>query len=71
MFVVAFAGTISHISMGAEIYPVPIAVVVIFCLFGAVISARFANKCEIKKLNHVVGVVLMILGIATILIKVI
>lgn len=71
MSVVALTGTVSHISMGAEIYPVPMAVVVLSCLFGAVISARFANKCEIRKLNHVVGVVLMILGIATILIKVI
>lgn len=33
-------------------------------------AAKFANKCEIKKLNRVVGVVLAILGIVTILIKI-
>lgn len=69
MTLVALTGAVSHVSMGAEIFPVPMAVVVISCLIGAVVSARFANKCEIKKLNHVVGVVLTILGIATIAIK--
>lgn len=37
---------------------------------GAWGAAKFANKCEIKKLNRVVGVVLAILGIVTILIKI-
>lgn len=36
----------------------------------AAVSAKFANRCEIKKLNHVVGVVLMFLGTITILLKV-
>lgn len=71
MSIVALTGTVSHISMGANIYPLPMAVTVISCLIGALISARFANKCEIKKLNRVVGVVLSILGIVTILIKII
>lgn len=71
MSIVALTGTVSHVSMGANIYPLPMAVTVISCLIGAVVSARFANKCEIKKLNRVVGVVLSILGIVTILIKII
>ena len=66
---IRIAGAVSHVSMGAEIFPVPMAVVVTSCLIGAVVSARFANKCEIKKLNHVVGVVLTIWGIDTIAIK--
>lgn len=69
MSVVALTGTVSHVSMGADIYPLPMAVIVICCLVGAVVSAKFANKCEIKKLNRIVGVVLLILGIVTIGIK--
>ncbi|MBP3507417.1 MAG: hypothetical protein J6K43_13575 [Lachnospiraceae bacterium] len=41
------------------------------CVVGAYGSAKFANRCEIKKLNKVVGVVLAILGMVTIVIKVI
>ncbi|MDY2938087.1 MAG: sulfite exporter TauE/SafE family protein [Fusicatenibacter sp.] len=71
MTLVALTGAISHVSMGAQIFPVPMIVVVVSCLIGAVVSARFANKCEIRKLNHVVGVILTILGILTIAIKLI
>ncbi len=70
MSAVALTGAVSHVSMGADIYPLPMTIVVISCLIGALVSARFANKCEIRKLNRVVGVVLMILGVGTILIKV-
>ena len=70
MSLVALTGAVSHISMGAEIFPLPMAVVMAFCLIGAIVSARFANKCEIKKLNRVVGSVLLVLGIFTILIKI-
>lgn len=45
-------------------------VVVAACLFGAVISARFANRCDMKKLNRVIGSVLLILGVVTILLKI-
>ena len=45
------------------------AVVVLTCLLGALVSARFANRCEIRKLNRVVGTVLLILGIGTIALK--
>ena len=71
MSIVALTGTISHVSMGANIYPLPMAVIVIACLIGALVSAKFANRCEIRRLNRVVGVVLSILGIVTILIKII
>ncbi|MDD7280840.1 sulfite exporter TauE/SafE family protein [Floccifex sp.] len=69
MSAVALTGTISHISMGAEIFALPMLIVVAACLLGAIVSSKFANKCEIKKLNRVVGVVLLILGVFTILIK--
>lgn len=70
MTLVALTGAVSHISMGAGIYPFPMACIILSCLFGAVVSARFANRCEIKKLNRVVGCVLLILGIATLVIKI-
>lgn len=69
MSLVALTGAVSHVSMGAEIFPGPMALVMGCCLLGAVVSARFANRCEIKKLNRIVGVVLMILGVLTIAIK--
>lgn len=69
MSLVALIGAVSHVSMGADIYPLPMAIIVVSCLVGAVVSAKFANKCEIRKLNRIVGVVLLILGIATISIK--
>lgn len=69
MTLVALTGAVSHVTMGAEIYPLPMAIVVVSCLLGAIISARFANKCEIKKLNKVVGITLSFLGIITIAIK--
>ena len=65
----ALTGAVSHVSLGAQIFPLPMAVVVLSCLFGAWISARFANRCEIKRLNRIVGVVLVLLGIVTIAIK--
>ena len=70
MTLVALTGAVSHISMGAQIFPIPMLIVVISCLLGALVSAKFANKCEITRLNKIVGVVLTILGVATILIKV-
>lgn len=69
MTLVALTGAVSHISMGAQIFPVPMLVVVLSCLVCALVSARFANRCEIRRLNKIVGVVLTILGVATILIK--
>lgn len=71
MSLVALTGAISHISMGAEIFPGPMLLVMAFCLFGALMSAKFANRCEIRRLNRIVGLVLLLLGIVTIAIKVI
>ena len=69
MSIVALTGAVSHIAMGAQIFPLPMVIVVGSCLIGAVTSARFANKCEIHRLNRIVGIVLLILGVVTIAIK--
>lgn len=52
-----------------RIFPLPMAVVVLSCLLGAVVSAKFANRCEIARLNRIVGIVLVLLGIVTITVK--
>lgn len=70
MTVVALTGAGSHLLMGASMDPGPAAVTILACLVGACVSAKFANRCEIRKLNRVVGLVLMALGIITVLIKV-
>ena len=69
MSVVALTGAISHFSMGAKISPLPMTIVIVSCLLAAVVSAKFANKCEIKKLNRVVGISLIILGVFTLVLK--
>lgn len=69
MTLVALTGTISHISMGASVEVIPTSIVIVFCLISAYVSAKFANKCDIKRLNKIVGICLSALGILTILIK--
>lgn len=67
MTFVAFVGAVSHILMGAQIYWGPMILIVLICLISAVTAAKFANRCEIVKLNHVIGIVLLILGICTLI----
>lgn len=69
MSLVALTGAVSHVSLGAQLFPLPMAIVVASCLLGAVVSAKFANRCEIRRLNRIVGAVLILLGAVTILIK--
>ena len=71
MALVALVGTVSHITMGAKLEILPSIVVVLCCIISAYISAKFANRCDIKKLNKVVGVCLLALGIVTISLKLI
>lgn len=70
MSAVALTGAVSHITMGAKIFPGPMVIVMLACLIAAVTSAKYANRCEIKKLNRVVGTTLVFLGLITTLIKV-
>lgn len=69
MTLVALTGAVSHISLGAQLFPMTVAIIVASCLLGAVVSAKFANCCETRRLNRIVGVVLILLGAVTILIK--
>lgn len=69
MTLVALTGAVSHISLGTQLFPLTMAIVVASCLLGAVVSAKFANRCEIRRLNRIVGIVLILLGAVTILIK--
>lgn len=66
---VALVGTASHLALGAELFLAPMSFIVIICLIVAVSSARFANRCDILKLNRVIGIVLLILGLFTIFTK--
>ena len=69
MTLVALCGGVSHFMLGAAPQALPMIVVVLSCLFAAWVSAKFANKCEINKLNKVVGLTLLLLGAVTIGIK--
>lgn len=71
MSIVALVGAVSHISMGAKIHTVPMIIVMASCLLSAWAAAKFANKCDIKRLNKIVGIVLTILGAVTMIIKLI
>lgn len=55
--------------VAAQPDPLPMVIVVASCLLGAVVSAKFANRCEIRRLNRIVGSMLILLGAVTILIK--
>lgn len=70
MTVVALTGAASHLLMGASLNWKFAGLTIISCLIGAYTSAKFANRCEITRLNRVVGVVLATLGVITILIKI-
>lgn len=69
MTLVALTGAVSHFSMGATVKIVPFCIVVLSCLIAAVVSARFANRCNTKRLNRIIGTILLILGAVTILMK--
>lgn len=69
MAAVAFVGAVSHLTLGAQLHPLPMTVVVLACLLGAVASAKFANKCDLDRLNRIIGIVLLILGIFTLAVK--
>lgn len=55
--------------MGAVVDVAPAVPCVGARTIAAWLAARFANMCEIRKLNHVVGCVLLALGAVTLAIK--
>lgn len=69
IYLVAAAGAVGHFALGAQIFLLPMLVVVATCPVGAVLAARFANGCEIHRLNRTVGITLLALGAVTLGIK--
>lgn len=70
MTIIALTGATSHYMMGCKIYPMALVICVLATAIGAVGAARFANKCEEKRLNRTVGIMLTILGVITFVVKV-
>lgn len=70
MTIIALTGAVSHYMMGCELHPAAMLICVISTAVGAVGAARFANKCEEKRLNRTVGIMLTILGVITFTVKV-
>ncbi len=69
MTVIAFTGAVSHYAMGCTLNIKALVLCVIFTVLGAYFAARFANKCEEKQLNRIVGIILTLLGISTLMVK--
>ncbi len=67
MTLVALTGAASHVALGAGFEFFPGLTIIITCLLGAVVSARYANGCNIKKLNHIVGITLILLSIISLI----
>lgn len=65
MTLVALTGAVSHVAMGASMELAPGITIIMTCLLGAVVSAKYANRCDIKKLNHIVGMILIVLSVFT------
>ena len=65
----ALTGSVSHFTIGGlpDLWTLTLCVGV--TLLFALIAAKFANKAEPKVLNRVVGVILLILGIAILLVN--
>ena len=63
----ALTGALSHFVIGGAPEWLPLLLCVGFTLLFAEISAKIANKADAKTLNRVVGVVLVLLGIAVLL----
>ena len=65
MTLVALTGAVSHVAMGASMELISGITIIVTCLLGAVVSAKYANRCDIKKLNHIVGMILIVLSVFT------
>lgn len=64
----ALLGAVSHIVIGGtEIVPLVICIIAAFV--GAKLSAIYANKTELSKLNKIVGMFLIVFGIVLTIIK--
>ncbi len=71
MTIIALTGAVSHYAMGCQLDMKALIICVISTVLGAIWAAQFANKCEEKRLNRTVGIILTILGFITLLVKLI
>ncbi len=69
MTIIALSGAASHYMMGCRLDMKALIICMIFTVFGAFGAARFANRCEEKRLNRTVGVILACLGVVTLVVK--
>ena len=71
MTIIALTGAASHYIMGCKLHPMAMVICVVSTIIGATWAARFANRCEEKRLNRTVGIILTILGVITFVVKVV
>ena len=69
MTMIALSGAASHYMMGCRLDMKALVICMIFTVLGAFWAARFANRCEEKRLNRTVGVILACLGVVTLVVK--
>ena len=60
----ALTGAVSHFAIGGAPNLLLLSVCVISTLVFALISSRIANKSEPRLLNRIVGIVLLVTGVA-------
>lgn len=65
----AFTGAVSHFSIGSLPDIPALVCCILFTLIGARVSAIFANRASVSKLNRVTGIVLTCLGAAMLIFK--
>lgn len=69
MTIIALTGAVSHYTLGCQLNVKALSICVLFTVLGAIWAARFANRCEEKRLNRTVGIILAMLGIVTFVVK--
>lgn len=74
VFIMAFTaltGSVSHFAIGGMPDLLCLVLCVVFTLIWAQIAAKIANKASTKTLNRVTGIVLLSIGVAVLLVKLI
>lgn len=68
----AFTGAVSHFTMArTKLDYFVLSLCVVFTLVSAVLAAKIANKQDHKKLNRIVGIVLLVIGLGLIALEII
>lgn len=73
VFIMSFTalfGAVSHFVLGARPDPLSLVICIISTLVAAEVSAVFANKASLKKLNKAVGICLLIFAFVLILLNI-